>query len=499
MSGVTAAGTALVGGRVALLLGDGLNTLFVRRLKDAVFAQDPVDAVFHVLSEAGLRNLPSFACVIRDDIGIRLLLRGSVAAYVRTFGGDERTIEGEAVSTWAEHVIRDPREVTLRSSARNRDQSNLVLLFDERDQKARGRRRRDDDRSSRRSEAETGSSLPLERSAPPPATPAPVIDEALGGPSARPARRAEPAPRPEAPQGRPSVAPIDPGSHSPARGPRARHADDGEPTIVPWPEPETVGTGDWAEPVPTTGRGSRDDADFDFSHLLEQTKYKGVEAAAMREPVHEHAAARWDAPSPGLIDGVPSRPVSARSPAQGDHDGDTVSARGLRPEVMAPRQPAALLRPIVQAVRCGRGHANPPFAERCTSCGAAVVDRAIVQVERPVLGRLRFSDGLVVDLDRPLVVGRKPDHNAVGQIGGEDPGLVALPDPERALSRVHAEIRLEDWHVVVVDRRSANGTIVEIPGEEAMQLHPDQPCLITGGTRVTLADAVSFTFELPTS
>lgn len=472
MSSGSAAGTALVGGRVALLLDGDLNSVFLRRLKDAVFAADPVDAVFHVLSEAGLRNLPSFACIIRDDIGIRLLLRGSVAAFVRTYGGDERTIKGEAVSTWAEHVIRDPREVTLQSISRTREEKTLVLLFEQRDSASRARNRR-------RPEA-------AQSPAPAPAPLAPVVDVApLPAPVAAP-------PPPPAP---PPVPPPPPPAPAPAPVPRAREGS-GEPTIVPQPEPSPPRDDDaWPAPAPAAA-WMQTDGEFDFSHLLEQTKFKDVEAAAVREAVAD-APAPWDAG--GLIDAVPSK-ASRPEPAgiDGDHDGHTVSVpRG--PVTRPPRPPAtgALLRPIVQAVRCARGHANPPSVERCASCGGPIPDRRVVQVERPVLGRLRFSDGMVVDLDRPLVLGRKPDHAPAGKIGGEDPGLIALPDPDRALSRVHAEVRLEDWHVLVVDRRSANGTVVEIPGEDAMQLHPDQPCLITTGTRVNLAEVISFTFEAP--
>lgn len=477
MSSGSAAGTALVGGRVALLLDGDLNSVLLRRLKDAVFAADPVDAVFHVLSEAGLRNLPSFACVIRDDVGVRLLLRGSVAAFVRTYGGDERTIMGEAVSTWAEHVIRAPREVTLQASSRNREEKTLVLLFEQRDSASRGARSR---RRPQAAQPPAPVATVADVVAPPPPAARPPAPAPTPAPPA-PAIPAQPPPRVEAPR--------------PIAAPWSREAD-GEPTIVPHPEPtpSMADDGAWSPPAPAPA-WTQTEGDFDFSHLLEQTKFKDVEAAAVREAVAE-GPPPWVAG--GLIDAVPSQGAHVHAGGvDGDHDGHTVSVpRG--PTTRPPRSAAAgaLLRPIVQAVRCGRGHASPPSAERCASCGGPIADRRVLQVERPVLGRLRFSDGLVVDLDRPLLLGRKPDHSPVGKIGGEEPGLVALPDPDRALSRVHAEVRLEDWHVLVVDRRSANGTVVEIPGEDAMQLHPDQPCLITAGTRVSLAEVISFTLEV---
>jgi hypothetical protein len=454
-----AAGVGLVGGRVALLLGGELQPTLLRAFKDAVFARDPVESVFRVLSDGGIRNLPSFACVIRDDAGVRLLLRGSVAADVRTFKGEDRTIRGEAVSTWAEHVIRDPREVTLHSTARNLSESTLVLLFEERDQARRSTRNR----------------------RPPEQAPA-VVEAPI------PTRERPPASAPD----RSTPAP-------PRPAPQVVRAED--PTVNPAAEPVV-------ERAPAGRARTESEGEFDFAHLLDQTQFKGVEAAAVREPLIDEPSvdARWNAVD-GLIYSTPATrpppptrppaPVSPSAPVRpGDHGGDTVSV----PRVSRP--PASRgtaehwLRPVVQAVRCVQGHANPPNADVCLACGGPIGDRSVFRVERPVLGRLRFADGLVVDLDRPLVLGRRPDQAASEKIGGEEPGFVALPDPQRSLSRVHAEVRIEEWHVMVVDRKSANGTVVVLPGEEARQLHPNQPCLITFGTEVMLADVASFVFEM---
>lgn len=466
------AGVGLVGGRVALLLGGELQPTVLRSLKDAVFARDPVDAVFHVLSDAGIRNLPSFACVIRDVAGVRLLLRGSVAAVVRTFRGEERTIRGEAVSTWAEHVIRDPREITLHSTARNLDESTIVLLFEERDVSRRSARPR--------------TAPVVEREAPSLGVmPEPVPEPVFGAGPAPPPPAVAPAavrPAPPAPPA-PPAAPVPPAAvASPA----------GEPTIVPGREPPRTG-------APAGSTWDEVEGEFDFSHLLDHTQFRGVEAAAVREPLIDEPSvdSRWA--DEGLIEGAPAfgAPKAPTAPQRpGDHEGDTISVPKV-PKTASSRATAEhWLRPVVQAVRCVQDHPNPPSAGQCITCGRPIGDRSIFRVERPVLGRLRFADGLVVDLDRPLVLGRRPDHVAAEKVGGEDPGLIALPDPDRSLSRVHAEVRLEEWHVMVVDRKSANGTFVTLPGEEAMQLHPNQPCLITIGTHVNLADVASFVFEV---
>ena len=99
-------------------------------------------------------------------------------------------------------------------------------------------------------------------------------------------------------------------------------------------------------------------------------------------------------------------------------------------------------------------------------------------------------------LDRPVLLGRKPAEDVA--IGGEPARSVALPDPDKLLSRTHAEIRLVDWQVQVVDRDSMNHTFVEIPGRSAFQLRPADPSPIPPGTRVNLGDALTFTFDAKT-
>lgn len=147
--------------------------------------------------------------------------------------------------------------------------------------------------------------------------------------------------------------------------------------------------------------------------------------------------------------------------------------------------------PLVQAVHCDQGHANPVHSSTCRSCGGAIGDRTVTRVPRPNLGELVFDTGMRVQLDRGAVLGRKPK-------AASDPGahLVTLPDPESALSRSHAEIRIEDWQVQVVDLGSTNHTYVEIPGEAPVRLMANEPCVIVPGTKVNLGDCVTFTFEV---
>jgi hypothetical protein len=150
--------------------------------------------------------------------------------------------------------------------------------------------------------------------------------------------------------------------------------------------------------------------------------------------------------------------------------------------------------PEVQAGRCPRGHLSPAHAAVCRVCGVPMPPQNAVWVPRPILGRLVFSNGDIVTLDRGLVLGRAPSlppgHN------GEQPNLVKLNDPTLEVSSQHLEVRLDHWYVLVVDLGSTNGTLVTLPGQQPMRLRPGTPQPIEPGTVVNLADVLTFTFEV---
>lgn len=273
--------------------------------------------------------------------------------------------------------------------------------------------------------------------------------------------------------------------------------------------------------------------EVDLSHLFD-TRHVGVEAAAVRttdetdaptpppagsgpaEPIVQRPAAvagavarLADLPPPagqptpmpppqGLIAHVPKE-VRGGEDAEPEAEGDglTISASqlaALREATMRGAGSGNLGETQLQAVACLAGHLNPPHAPVCRSCGSAIDDRTIRVVRRPSLGHLRFDEGPVVDLDRPLLIGRKPTVDGLPP-GAELPGLVVLPDPDGSLSRVHAEVRIDGWEVLIVDRHSTNGTFVEPPGGPVVMLRPMEPCLIAPGTRIGFADVASCAFQ----
>ncbi|PFG34104.1 FHA domain-containing protein [Sanguibacter antarcticus] len=181
--------------------------------------------------------------------------------------------------------------------------------------------------------------------------------------------------------------------------------------------------------------------------------------------------------------GVVVPPAPPAPPAQQPAD---LSA----PPVSAPRGPAPRA-PEILARSCFFGHANPPVRMTCSQCGGGLSPNAQL-VERPSLGRVRFSHGEVVDLVQPVVVGRFPMPQSRQSPG---PRLVTVVSPSQDISRSHLEVRLEGWHVLLVDLDTMNGTTLVRSGQAPRRLHPHEPTLVAEGDVVDLGDGVLLTFE----
>ena len=107
--------------------------------------------------------------------------------------------------------------------------------------------------------------------------------------------------------------------------------------------------------------------------------------------------------------------------------------------------------------------------------------------------RIVLSTGLVVGLDRPVLIGRAPQVTRVAN--RELPRLVTVPSPQHDISRTHAEVRQEGDQVLVVDLESTNGVLVQQPGIGARRLHPGEPGVVACGEVVDLGDGVTFVVE----
>ena len=247
------------------------------------------------------------------------------------------------------------------------------------------------------------------------------------------------------------------------------------------------------------GQVGDDDADDEFDHLFGATQFRPVSAAGLDDPdqADVHPSGPLGAVTVGVADaGAAVIGADSSEPPLGDHDGMTISLAELRALAAnsAVTLPPAVSGQMVHAVQCVDGHLNPPSAVSCRACGVEIPAQAHASVPRPRLGRLVFSHGDERVLDRPLLLGRSPKTD--GPVGAELPELVVLPSPTKELSGTHLEVRLEGWQVVVVDRRSTNGTTVQLPLTDPQRLHPGEPFPIVPGTVVDLAEEIQFTFEV---
>ncbi|MGK8558028.1 FHA domain-containing protein [Nocardia gipuzkoensis] len=153
-------------------------------------------------------------------------------------------------------------------------------------------------------------------------------------------------------------------------------------------------------------------------------------------------------------------------------------------------------RVIVQGFQCARQHHNDPRVSFCAVCGIRMDQLTCVLSEgvRPPLGVLLLDDGTSFVLDSDCVLGREPEY-AEAVARGARP--VRLDDSSGGMSRAHAEIRLIDWDVTVVDGGSTNGTHIRQPGrQDWIRAIPGHPVTLLPGAQIQLGGRV-LTFDSP--
>lgn len=196
------------------------------------------------------------------------------------------------------------------------------------------------------------------------------------------------------------------------------------------------------------------------------------------------------APEPADPPRTEALPAPGSTPRPDPGPVEVTTARGS-----LPRSDEDLDRPVVLAVLCPAGHHSPPHAGRCRQCGREIPPQQPAPIPRPSLGVLRISTGGTVPLDRGVLLGRAPRVNEELP-PNQRPHLIRVGSVDRDISRNHAEVVLEGWHVLVRDLGSTNGTTVALPGEEPVRLRPTEDQGIEPGSVITLADEVSLTYEV---
>lgn len=281
-----------------------------------------------------------------------------------------------------------------------------------------------------------------------------------------------------------------------------------EPTPEPTPEAEVQVEAEVQAEDDARSQGEVEpESDEDSYDRLFDLTYHGVSPGAVPvdvpaadlEPA-EPAAAEPVAAAEELTSGPGSDhreyPVDAI-----DDDDDMPELTVVRPPdppARAAAQPNGPVGPLVSALRCPRGHLNPPGTSVCRVCASGIGPQTPNQVPRPPLGVLLAAEAVPgaprrIPLDSDLLIGRRPAHGPVPDQGVR---LVTIPSPERDISRRHLRVSLDGWAVLITDLGSTNGTTVSLPGRTAREVRSGEVVPIVAGTRLTLADVATYVFEV---
>ena len=446
--------TAVVRPGFVALLGAGAAESTVRALW-----QDSGEGVFAalaLLARDGFGGLPPFAVVSVDGRRVHAALRGDVEVVVDVDGRQDVWRSGE-VSTWTERVIDGVADVVVQADGAPADAASLPLS----DGVAA---------ASRVRLALTARDVPEVAPTTVPAT-TPVGTGPVGADEVVAEPVASPAVEPAADE---LVAPAVVEGEQPSTPQQEQHTEVVD--VVPWdtsteevPAAPAAGIVDlvtWDEPTEVELVPLAEETDFDADNGTDNgtdidtdgdsDTGSGVVAAAESILTSQLRPSGTDA-------AVAPLPVGGAS--LDDHDGLTILSTDLAelrdqlPSWASDELPGPFRTPAVAA---------PP-------------------------ARLVLSTGLVVTLDRAVLLGRAPQVARV--TNRELPRLVTVPSPQQDISRTHAEVRVEGEHVVVTDLDSTNGIHVSRPGEGARRLHPGEPSVVGVDEVVDLGDGVTFSVE----
>jgi len=184
------------------------------------------------------------------------------------------------------------------------------------------------------------------------------------------------------------------------------------------------------------------------------------------QPTAEHPARAWIVPPPGLLAPPPIVPASATAPAPAPTEQQ--SPREHASAQNGPAQPWVVLDPPPGSPS---PLTEPPPGER-----DADLDSTVVVDRRPLAAwELAVDGGPTFRLTASSVVlGRRPVGAGAGQ------QEIAVPDPTRTLSKVHARLDLIEGVWTVTDLDATNGVIVIGPDGSENLLDPGASATLSG-------------------
>lgn len=440
-----------------------------------------VDDLLDALVAGGLRSMPAFALVHLGDDEQRVVVRGDARVEGSANGDDSLAVVAPADAPWVDRTLAERLERVELTGAPDGTGVEMPMAAGV--------------TMAARILVTTDAIMPLppDLAAAPaePDTPTPVADigtelaeegpaepdapsyDFLFGATQRP-----PLVESEAIQANEPVAPSQP--PEPARAPDE---------TAGWNTMSALGAAEPPPPAEAAEHG--DDPPASATELIDEVPW------AAPAPAQRQVTPQWSPPPvvPPVAWSPPQpHPAAAQHPvatpvAEPDNVGQTVDRAALRAALSEP----VVVGPTVLAGRCPAGHLSPPHAATCRVCNRPMPAQQAFEIPRPPLGVLRLSTGDVVTLDRGVLLGRAPSEPTGAD---ERPHLVRLASPENDISRNHAEIVIDGWHVFVRDLGSTNGTTVTLPGQQPVRLRDNDLQLLESGAVVTLADEISATFEV---
>lgn len=182
--------------------------------------------------------------------------------------------------------------------------------------------------------------------------------------------------------------------------------------------------------------------------------------------------------------GVPAPPPAVEPEPEDEPVSD-------QPETILPSDLEEELEQIAEEVEAGVPDGDADGDPELQTTGHTVA-LAVDELPRP--SGLRLPDGSLVELDRPVVLGRRPSIPD-GWVGPR-PELVELSDPARDVSAQHLLVVPTGEGLVVRDLGSTNGTDVVEGGGVPVRLRAHADQAVAGGVRLLLAGVYAIDHEV---
>lgn len=302
---------------------------------------------------------------------------------------------------------------------------------------------------------------------------------------------------------------------APNAAPAKEAADPKGPADVLARAADAAKAADEATPVKASAKDAEDDRTFDSEATQDPAQYEQEVFSEELSLAGQLLGARGAAETvydtgqgddqDTIIKPRPAGPAIAAPPAEPADDEHTIirgsSVPKSRPssglDAKDGTESSVSLNEFILARSCSKRHPNPPTASTCRQCGERLTAQA-QQVRKPAMGRMIVSDHggtreYAHELNRSVVLGRQPSAGAVKS--DSEPRLLKVESPSGDISRSHLHVRVEGWHVQLVDLGATNGTVLLREGQRPRRLSRHQEIMLINGDVADLGDGVSIRFE----